>query len=158
MEESDYESEDDFLVIKPTKPAEAPVDTEPSAPDFPDVPSVSSFQPTTVSLPGAAAITSMRPGPSAAAIQMATRKAQASMAPFSDAAVAVPTEGAYDPSRIALMLYGQDKPWTKPGADISNWFNYGFNEWSYARYVGVQRKLRDDKFVFRYFSHSLTRF
>lgn len=21
-----------------------------------------------------------------------------------------------------------DKPWTKPGADISDWFNYGFNE------------------------------
>lgn len=34
------------------------------------------------------------------------------------------------------------KPWLKPGADISDWFNYGFNEITWQRYLEKQRALR----------------
>lgn len=36
----------------------------------------------------------------------------------------------------------EDKPWRKPGADITDYFNYGFNEDSWKIYCERQRKLR----------------
>ncbi|KAI6183976.1 FIP1-like 1 protein [Aphelenchoides bicaudatus] len=36
----------------------------------------------------------------------------------------------------------EDKPWQKPGADITDYFNYGFNEETWNSYCERQRKLR----------------
>lgn len=36
----------------------------------------------------------------------------------------------------------EDKPWRKPGADITDYFNYGFNELSWQSYCERQRRLR----------------
>ncbi|GBP66841.1 Pre-mRNA 3'-end-processing factor FIP1 [Eumeta japonica] len=36
----------------------------------------------------------------------------------------------------------EDKPWNKPGADISDYFNYGFNEVTWSAYCDRQRRLR----------------
>lgn len=38
----------------------------------------------------------------------------------------------------------EDKPWRKPGADITDYFNYGFDEFSWTSYCLRQDKLRDD--------------
>ncbi|GIX82797.1 pre-mRNA 3'-end-processing factor FIP1 [Caerostris darwini] len=38
----------------------------------------------------------------------------------------------------------EDKPWRKPGADITDYFNYGFNEDTWKAYCEKQRKLRID--------------
>uniref|UniRef100_UPI00358EC5AF uncharacterized protein n=2 Tax=Myxine glutinosa TaxID=7769 RepID=UPI00358EC5AF len=35
-----------------------------------------------------------------------------------------------------------DKPWRKPGADVSDYFNYGFNEDTWKMYCGKQKSLR----------------
>ncbi|XP_076867608.1 uncharacterized protein LOC143518746 isoform X2 [Brachyhypopomus gauderio] len=35
----------------------------------------------------------------------------------------------------------EDKPWRKPGADLSDYFNYGFNEESWKLYCEKQRRL-----------------
>lgn len=34
-----------------------------------------------------------------------------------------------------------DKPWRRPGADISDWFNYGFDELSWEAYCYRRRDL-----------------
>lgn len=36
-----------------------------------------------------------------------------------------------------------DKPWRKPGSDISDWFNYGFDEVSWEAYCYRRRDLGD---------------
>ncbi|XP_044150431.1 pre-mRNA 3'-end-processing factor FIP1-like isoform X3 [Bufo gargarizans] len=36
----------------------------------------------------------------------------------------------------------EDKPWRKPGADLSDYFNYGFNEDSWKAYCEKQKRLR----------------
>ncbi|KAK9238378.1 Fip1 motif-domain-containing protein [Lipomyces kononenkoae] len=38
----------------------------------------------------------------------------------------------------------EDKPWRKPGADITDYFNYGFDEFSWTTYCLRQDKLRDE--------------
>jgi pre-mRNA 3'-end-processing factor FIP1 len=38
-----------------------------------------------------------------------------------------------------------DRPWRKPGADITDYFNYGFDENSWRIYSQRQKQLRDDK-------------
>lgn len=37
-----------------------------------------------------------------------------------------------------------DKPWTKPGADITDYFNYGFNEATWRQYSAKQKGLREE--------------
>ncbi|KAL7749910.1 cleavage polyadenylation factor subunit fip1 [Sorochytrium milnesiophthora] len=39
----------------------------------------------------------------------------------------------------------EDKPWRKPGADITDYFNYGFNEDTWAMYCERQRQLREEQ-------------
>ncbi|KCZ76430.1 hypothetical protein H311_02571 [Anncaliia algerae PRA109] len=34
----------------------------------------------------------------------------------------------------------EDKPWNKPGADITDYFNYGFNETTWKKYCIAQRE------------------
>jgi len=41
---------------------------------------------------------------------------------------------------IAAM---SDKPWRRPGSDISDWFNYGFDELSWEAYCYRRRDLGD---------------
>lgn len=41
----------------------------------------------------------------------------------------------------------EDKPWRKPGADITDYFNYGFNEISWRSYCAKQKMLRENKKV-----------
>ncbi|KAG0724260.1 Pre-mRNA 3'-end-processing factor FIP1 [Chionoecetes opilio] len=36
----------------------------------------------------------------------------------------------------------EEKPWRKPGADISDYFNYGFNEETWFRYCERQKRMR----------------
>jgi len=36
----------------------------------------------------------------------------------------------------------EEKPWRKPGADITDYFNYGFNEATWQGYCERQRRLR----------------
>ena len=36
----------------------------------------------------------------------------------------------------------QERPWRLPGADVTDYFNYGFNEESWLKYCEMQRKLR----------------
>lgn len=38
----------------------------------------------------------------------------------------------------------EDKPWRKPGADITDYFNYGFNENTWNMYAQKQKKIRDE--------------
>ncbi|GAB6028653.1 hypothetical protein CHUAL_004486 [Chamberlinius hualienensis] len=38
----------------------------------------------------------------------------------------------------------EEKPWRKPGADITDYFNYGFNEETWKIYCEKQRKLRGE--------------
>jgi pre-mRNA 3'-end-processing factor FIP1 len=33
-----------------------------------------------------------------------------------------------------------DKPWNKPGADITDYFNYGFNETTWGEYCNMQKR------------------
>jgi len=35
-----------------------------------------------------------------------------------------------------------ERPWRKPGADMTDWFNYGFNEDTWQAYCNKQQQLR----------------
>lgn len=37
----------------------------------------------------------------------------------------------------------EDKPWRKPGADITDYFNFGFDERTWRLYCEKQRLIRD---------------
>jgi hypothetical protein len=37
---------------------------------------------------------------------------------------------------------GEERPWRRPGADITDYFNYGFNEETWKFYIEKQRQLR----------------
>ncbi|XP_054156091.1 pre-mRNA 3'-end-processing factor FIP1-like [Oppia nitens] len=41
----------------------------------------------------------------------------------------------------------EEKPWRKPGADITDYFNYGFNEEMWKLYCERQKKLRNHDFL-----------
>ncbi|KAI4292062.1 hypothetical protein PAPHI01_1336 [Pancytospora philotis] len=43
----------------------------------------------------------------------------------------------YDPETT------KDKPWLKPGADITDYFNYGFTEQTWKKYCEMQRENRE---------------
>lgn len=38
----------------------------------------------------------------------------------------------------------EDKPWRKPGADITDYFNYGFNEETWRAYCERQKRMRHE--------------
>ncbi|KAI9224011.1 Fip1 motif-domain-containing protein [Blastocladiella britannica] len=44
----------------------------------------------------------------------------------------------------------EDKPWRRPGEDLSDYFNYGFNEDSWRMYCDRQRAMRDGSAAVRY--------
>jgi pre-mRNA 3'-end-processing factor FIP1 len=39
----------------------------------------------------------------------------------------------------------EDKPWRKPGADITDYFNFGFNEFTWRAYCSKQKAIRDEQ-------------
>lgn len=41
-------------------------------------------------------------------------------------------------------LSAKEKPWRKPGTDLSDYFNYGFDEFSWSLYADKQNKLRNE--------------
>lgn len=45
----------------------------------------------------------------------------------------------------------RDKPWLKPGADITDYFNYGFTESTWMKYCEIQRENRE--FASRFNKH-----
>lgn len=45
-----------------------------------------------------------------------------------------------DPALQTISV--QERPWRLPGADITDYFNYGFNEETWLKYCEMQRKLR----------------
>lgn len=48
------------------------------------------------------------------------------------------------PTLLTLLkdLPDNDKPWRKPGTDLSDYFNYGFDEFTWALYAQKQEALR----------------
>ncbi|ELQ74274.1 Polyadenylation factor I complex, subunit FIP1 [Trachipleistophora hominis] len=38
----------------------------------------------------------------------------------------------------------EDKPWRRPGADITDYFNYGFDEHTWKLYCAKQRSLKEE--------------
>jgi pre-mRNA 3'-end-processing factor FIP1 len=44
----------------------------------------------------------------------------------------------------ALDLAENDKPWRRPGTDVSDYFNYGFDEFTWALYASKQESLRSE--------------
>jgi pre-mRNA 3'-end-processing factor FIP1 len=48
-------------------------------------------------------------------------------------------------SLLDLDLDGlEEQPWRKPGADITDYFNYGFNEVTWRAYCNKQKSMRED--------------
>lgn len=47
-----------------------------------------------------------------------------------------------DPEDDALF---EDRPWRRPGADLTDYFNFGFDEQSWREYCVKQRTLRDEQ-------------
>ena len=41
-----------------------------------------------------------------------------------------------------LNCEDDDRPWRKPGADLSDYFNYGFNEETWFKYCDRQKAMR----------------
>lgn len=41
-------------------------------------------------------------------------------------------------------LIDSDKPWRRPGTDVSDYFNYGFDEFTWALYASKQDSLRSE--------------
>jgi pre-mRNA 3'-end-processing factor FIP1 len=46
-------------------------------------------------------------------------------------------------------LKDEDKPWRKPGADITDYFNYGFTEETWIGYCMKQKRLRQENTSFK---------
>jgi pre-mRNA 3'-end-processing factor FIP1 len=38
----------------------------------------------------------------------------------------------------------EDRPWRKPGADLTDYFNFGFNEQTWKAYCMKQKMIRDE--------------
>lgn len=56
----------------------------------------------------------------------------------------IDAEGTYNDqpiSQVPITSF-QDKPWRRPGVDLSDYFNYGFDEMSWIAYCNRQDKLR----------------
>lgn len=47
-----------------------------------------------------------------------------------------------DTNSRVIDLSENDKPWRKPGTDISDYFNYGFDEFTWAMYAAKQENMR----------------
>lgn len=66
-------------------------------------------------------------------------------APSSHPTIDPDEQGIHDGRSILDVDLGAlaDKPWRRPGSDISDWFNYGFDELSWESYCYRRRDLGD---------------
>lgn len=58
----------------------------------------------------------------------------------------VPTYNGEPITKIGMEseLLPADKPWRKPGADVTDYFNYGFDEFTWTAYCAKQEGLREE--------------
>lgn len=56
----------------------------------------------------------------------------------------LPANKAITALDIDADLPENDKPWRRPGADVSDYFNYGFDEFTWALYATKQESLRSE--------------
>ena len=70
-------------------------------------------------------------------------KASIEMAPGS---LDIDKDGLYDGEPVTKIdpEVLKEKPWRRPGADISDYFNYGFNEYTWMEYLDRQEKWREE--------------
>lgn len=70
-------------------------------------------------------------------------KASIDMAPGS---LDIDKDGLYDGEPVTKIdpEVLKEKPWRRPGADISDYFNYGFNEYTWMEYLDRQEKWREE--------------
>ncbi|SMN21043.1 similar to Saccharomyces cerevisiae YJR093C FIP1 Subunit of cleavage polyadenylation factor (CPF), interacts directly with poly(A) polymerase (Pap1p) to regulate its activity [Maudiozyma saulgeensis] len=70
-------------------------------------------------------------------------KASIDMAPGS---LDIDKDGLYDGEPVTQIdpEVLKEKPWRKPGADVSDYFNYGFNEYTWMEYLDRQEKWREE--------------
>ncbi|KAJ1968874.1 cleavage polyadenylation factor subunit fip1 [Dispira parvispora] len=126
-EAEDYDSESDLeIIIEPKKDAASPGTT--AQPGTESTNDDTAKDTTTPSAPQATSETATGP--------MGRR-----------AGLDIDAVGQYDGKDIYdYDLEGaEDKPWRKPGADITDYFNYGFNEFSWNMYCARQKQLREDQ-------------
>jgi pre-mRNA 3'-end-processing factor FIP1 len=96
--------------------------------------------PSTSASPAAPAAATPAPaadaGPDPATLPVAT-------APASHPALDVRAVGTLDGRPVLDVDVGAlaDKGWRRPGADLADWFNYGFDELSWAAYAHRRREL-----------------
>lgn len=43
------------------------------------------------------------------------------------------------------MFEGSGQPWRRPGSDLSDWFNYGFDEVSYPKFLRFRLEMEAGK-------------
>ncbi|EIJ94468.1 hypothetical protein NEPAR06_0465 [Nematocida parisii] len=53
------------------------------------------------------------------------------------------TEDTQINSDLFVNYTEDDKPWNRPGEDITDYFNYGFNEHTWKEYIAKQKRLRE---------------
>lgn len=136
-----------------SEPTAKAVDDLPSVPDVPG-PAAEPIQPTAAPAPVPAPPAAVPPpeslppeGPPPAA---GTTAPELNLSPKLSALQYPPTEPAYetdaDPSS-GLNIYQVDidslpeKPWRRPGANLSDWFNYGFDESTWAMWCAQKNRM-----------------
>jgi pre-mRNA 3'-end-processing factor FIP1 len=63
---------------------------------------------------------------------------------WTDATAGVKLIIDYAANLVCLDLADNEKPWRKPGTDISDYFNYGFDEFTWALYAAKQESIRGE--------------
>ncbi|KAF4125392.1 pre-mRNA 3'-end-processing factor FIP1 [Geosmithia morbida] len=86
-----------------------------------------------------------------AAANVAAPSADNTSAAASKSTVKIDDDPIYPPTgkpitqvNIDQDLTDNEKPWRKPGTDISDYFNYGFDEFTWALYAAKQENIRSE--------------
>ncbi|PMB65352.1 Pre-mRNA polyadenylation factor FIP1 [Beauveria bassiana] len=86
--------------------------------------------------------------PSSAALHVAAPSADQASAAASKSTVDINANPIYAPVGKPITQVNIDeeneKPWRKPGTDISDYFNYGFDEFTWALYAAKQENVRGE--------------
>ncbi|KAL2847692.1 Fip1 motif-domain-containing protein [Aspergillus pseudodeflectus] len=154
MEEE--EDEDDFNIITEAPPdapapeashprhtslradsSQRPTSADSSSVQKQQTPSITPKVDTSTSLPAGTRPTSQRPGSAYPAVHASSIDVHANPVH--------PTTGK--PIMLTDMdsdFPDDDKPWRRPGSDLTDYFNYGFDEFTWASYVLKQQELRKE--------------
>ncbi|KAI8815356.1 Fip1 motif-domain-containing protein [Cladochytrium replicatum] len=92
------------------------------------------------------AVIAMTTNTSAKSIVIKADTAHSGAAPAKQGAVDLNAVGQYDGKDIfdVDLESFEDKPWRKPGADITDYFNFGFNEQTWRAYCMKQKQIREE--------------